>query len=76
MFTGVREDEYFQTRGRHIPELRARKPAPVLFESPRTAVAAGITEDEWVFAESPPAASRSKPASADLDVFSMLFNRR
>ncbi len=28
MFTGVREGEYFQTGGRHIPEMRARKPEP------------------------------------------------
>lgn len=53
MFTGVREDEYFQTGGRHIPELRNRKPEPVLFVSPATATAAGITEGEWVLVESP-----------------------
>ena len=53
MFTGVREDEYFQTGGRHIPELRARKPEPVLFVSPTTAADAGIVEGEWVIVESP-----------------------
>lgn len=53
MFTGVREDEYFQTGGRHIPELRKRKPEPILFVSPATAVGAGVAEGEWVAVESP-----------------------
>jgi anaerobic selenocysteine-containing dehydrogenase len=53
MFTGVREDEYFQTGGRHIPELRARKPEPVLFVSPATAAQARVVEGEWVAVESP-----------------------
>lgn len=53
MFTGVREDEYFQTGHRHIPELRARKPEPTLFVSPRTAADCGIVEDEWVAVVNP-----------------------
>lgn len=53
MFTGVREDEYFQTGGRHIPEMRARKPEPILFVSPATAAAAAVVEGEWVVVESP-----------------------
>jgi anaerobic selenocysteine-containing dehydrogenase len=51
MFTGVREGEYFQTGGRHIPELRARRPEPVLFVSPATARRYGLTEGEWVEAQ-------------------------
>ena len=37
LFTGVREDGYFQTGHRHIPELRARQPEPNCFLSPATA---------------------------------------
>ncbi len=48
MFTGVREDEYFQTGQRHVPELRARKPEPNLFVSPGTADEQGITAGDWV----------------------------
>lgn len=51
MFTGVREAEYFQTGGRHVPELRARKPEPVLFVSPATARQQGLVEGEWVRVE-------------------------
>jgi len=49
----VREDEYFQTGGRHIPELRKRKPEPVLFVSLATAARAGVVEGEGVAVESP-----------------------
>ncbi|MCA6111086.1 hypothetical protein J6497_28300 [Bradyrhizobium sp. CNPSo 4026] len=48
----MREDEYFQTGGRHIPELRKRKPEPILFVSPTTAARAGVV-GEWVAVESP-----------------------
>ncbi len=51
MFTGVREGEYFQTGGRHIPEMRARKPEPVLFVSPGTAQQYHLVENEWVEVE-------------------------
>jgi len=51
MFTGVREAEYFQTGGRHVPELRARKPEPVLFVSPNTAKQQQLSEGEWVKVE-------------------------
>ena len=51
MFTGVREGEYFQTGGRHIPEMRARKPEPVLFISPGTARQYHLDENEWVEVE-------------------------
>lgn len=48
LFTGVREDGFFQTGHRHIPEMRARHPEPLLFISPATAKAYSIEEDEWV----------------------------
>jgi len=53
MFTGVREDEYFQTGHRHIPELRKRKPEPNLFISPRTANSLHVIQGEWVEVENP-----------------------
>ncbi|PZR36693.1 molybdopterin-dependent oxidoreductase [Caulobacter segnis] len=53
MFTGVREGEYFQTGGRHIPELRERCPEPVLFVSPKLAASLGVAEDEWVQVSNP-----------------------
>jgi len=52
LFTGVREDEYFQTGHRHIPELRNRRPEPMLFISPKTAQEEGIVEGEWVSVQS------------------------
>ncbi len=48
LFTGVREGEYFQTGGRHVPEMRARKPEPVMFVSPATAAQENIAEGDWV----------------------------
>ncbi len=53
MFTGVREDEYFQTGHRHVPELRARKPEPILFVSPRTAKHHGVREGDWAEVSNP-----------------------
>lgn len=51
MFTGVREDEYFQTGHRHIPEMRERAPEPYLFVSAATAKKYMLEEDEWVIVE-------------------------
>ena len=53
MFTGVREDEYFQTGHRHIPEMRKSKPEPVLFVSPATAAQQKLVEGEWVEVQNP-----------------------
>ncbi len=47
MFAGVREDEYFQTGQRHVAELRARKPEPVIYLSPATAREYGLAEGDW-----------------------------
>ena len=48
LFTGVREDGFFQTGHRHIDEMRQRHPEPVIFVSPGTAQTYNIEEDEWV----------------------------
>ncbi|MDJ0847809.1 MAG: molybdopterin-dependent oxidoreductase [Myxococcota bacterium] len=51
MFTGVREDEYFQTGHRHIEELRRRRPEPQLFIHPETAEEWKVDQGEWVEVE-------------------------
>ena len=48
LFTGVREQEYFQTGHRHIPELRRRKPEPEMYVNAETARRWGVEQDEWV----------------------------
>ena len=51
LFTGVREDGYFQTAQRQVPEMRKRSPQPVMFVSPGTAQTYDLLEDEWVAVE-------------------------
>lgn len=51
MFTGVREDPFFQTGHRHIPEMRARCPEPQIYLNEKTAKAAGVAEGDWVTVE-------------------------
>jgi acetylene hydratase len=51
MFTGVREDEFFQTGQRHIPALRERNPEPRVFLNPEDAKSLEIENDEWIFVE-------------------------
>ena len=51
LFTGVREDGFFQTGHRHISEMRERHPEPVAFVSPGTAKRFHLEEDEWVAVE-------------------------
>lgn len=51
LFTGVREDGFFQTGHRHIPEMRERHPEPIAFVSPGTAQRFNVEEDEWVEVE-------------------------
>ena len=48
LFTGVREDGFFQTGHRHIEEMRKRHPEPVAFISPGTAEKYDLREGEWV----------------------------
>jgi len=65
MFTGVREDEFFQTGHRHIPEMRKRKPEPYLFVSPQTAKDYDLIEDEWASVENPMGAIEMKVGIRD-----------
>ena len=51
LFTGVREDGFFQTGHRHIEEMRARHPEPQAFVSPGTAATYKLKEGEWIEAE-------------------------
>lgn len=51
LFTGVRENEYFQTGGRHIPELRRRNPEPNIFVNANEAAKWNICNGEWVEVE-------------------------
>ena len=46
LFTGVREDGFFQTGHRHVPELRARHPEPLAFVSPGTASIQDLAEGD------------------------------
>ncbi|GAB5487525.1 MAG: molybdopterin-dependent oxidoreductase [Parasphingorhabdus sp.] len=48
LFTGVREDGFFQTGHRHIEEMRKRHPEPLTFVSPSTAERYGLEDGEWV----------------------------
>lgn len=65
MFTGVREDGFFQTGHRHIPEMRARHPEPEIFLNEKTAKAAGVTEGEWVTVENQLGQIKAKLAIKD-----------
>ncbi len=48
VFTGVREDPFFQTGQRNIESLRARTPSPKIFLHPEDAEREGVRDDEWV----------------------------
>ncbi|THH34729.1 dehydrogenase [Aliishimia ponticola] len=48
MFTGVREDPYFQTAGRQVPDMRKRCPEPRIFVNQKTADEWDVQADEWV----------------------------
>ena len=51
LFTGVREDGFFQTGHRHIEEMRQRHPEPMAFVSPGTASENDLKQDEWIEVE-------------------------
>ncbi len=53
VFTGVREDPFFQTGQRNIEVLRARCPTPRLFLHPEDAQSEQLTDDDWVRLETP-----------------------
>ncbi|MCP5180152.1 MAG: molybdopterin-dependent oxidoreductase [Pseudomonadales bacterium] len=48
LFVGVRDDQYFQSGHRHVPELRARTPEPTAFLNPATATGWGIGSGDWL----------------------------
>lgn len=65
LFTGVREDGFFQTGHRHIEEMRKRHPEPLMFVSPATAQAYKLEEGEWVEVENALAKISIKTAIKD-----------
>ena len=48
VFSGVREDPFFQTGQRNIPELRKRCPLPSIFIHPEDAAKEGLVDGDWV----------------------------
>jgi anaerobic selenocysteine-containing dehydrogenase len=48
VFTGVREDPFFQTGQRNISELRKRCPVPKVFIHPDDAEQEGLADQEWI----------------------------
>ncbi|MEN9646393.1 MAG: hypothetical protein RL238_3062 [Actinomycetota bacterium] len=48
VFSGVREDPFFQTGQRNIGVLRRRSPVPLIFIHPDDAARDGLTDGEWV----------------------------
>jgi len=50
-FVGHRDDEYFQTGQRHVPELRKRAPEPTLYINPVDAEPLGIAHGDWCYIE-------------------------
>ena len=51
LFMGVREDPYFQTGQRHVPELRKMQPEPEMFINAREADKWQIRQGQWVQVE-------------------------
>ena len=48
VFTGVREDPFFQTGQRQVEVLRRRSPAPKIFMHPVDAALDGLVDDDWI----------------------------
>lgn len=53
VFTGVREDPFFQTGQRNIGVLRRRSPTPRIFVHPDDAARDGLVDGSWVRLETP-----------------------
>ena len=51
VFTGVREDPFFQTGQRDVQVLRRRSPAPKIFLHPDDAARDGLADGSWVIVE-------------------------
>ena len=60
VFTGVREDPFFQTGQRNIPVLRRRSPSPKLFLHPDDAARDGLIDGQWARLETPTGAVVAK----------------
>ena len=60
VFTGVREDPYFQTGQRNIAVLRQRNPSPRLFLHPADAEREGLGDGDWAQLETPTGSVRAK----------------
>ena len=48
VFTGVREDPFFQTGQRNVDVLRRRSPSPKIFMHPSDAAKEGFVEGDWI----------------------------
>ena len=55
LFVGVRDDQYFQTGQRHVPELRRRAPEPTAYLHPDDAGTHGLAHGDWIWVETPKA---------------------
>lgn len=53
VFTGVREDPFFQTGQRNVGVLRRRSPSPKLFMHPDDAARDGVKDGNWARLETP-----------------------
>ncbi len=53
VFTGVREDPFFQTGQRNVGVLRRRSPTPRLFLHPDDAGREGLADDDWARLSTP-----------------------
>jgi anaerobic selenocysteine-containing dehydrogenase len=53
LVSGTRSIEFYSTLGIELPQLRRRRPWPVLEMSPETARELGVGEGEWVIIEAP-----------------------
>ena len=65
LFMGVREDEYFQTGHRFIPELRARKREPEMYIHVADAAEWDVEDGEWVDVETKNGRVRLRAAIRD-----------
>ena len=60
IFTGVREDSYFQTGQRNIEVLRKRTPSPKLLLHPTDAEREGLADGDWAQLETATGSVRAK----------------